>query len=90
VLFGVLFGFFGGFNNFGYSSAFAMVSSQVTANSLCSHCQQVVIHFMLKTIGKFEDLFIVNIHLFIDALLNDFKSHVRVHCFERCNNAYRM
>ncbi len=33
---------------------------------------------MLKTIGKFEDLFRVKFNLFIIALLNDFKSHVNL------------
>ncbi len=33
---------------------------------------------MLKTIGKFEDLFILNFNLFVVALLNDFKSHVNL------------
>jgi hypothetical protein len=29
---------------------------------------------MLKIIGKFKDLFIINLNLFIIALLNDFES----------------
>jgi len=33
---------------------------------------------MLKTISKFEDLFIVNLNLFVIALLKDFKSHVNM------------
>jgi len=33
---------------------------------------------MLETIGKFEDPFIVNLNLFIIALLNDSKSHVNL------------
>jgi hypothetical protein len=33
---------------------------------------------MLKTVGKFEDPFIVNLNLSIVALLNDFKSHVNM------------
>jgi hypothetical protein len=40
---------------------------------------------MLKTIGKFEDPFIVNFNLFVVALLNDFKSHVNL--FIVLNNA---
>jgi hypothetical protein len=33
---------------------------------------------MLKAIGKFEDSFIVNLNIFIAALLNDSKSHVNL------------
>jgi hypothetical protein len=31
---------------------------------------------MLKTVGKFEVLFIVKLNLFVVALFNDFKSYV--------------
>jgi hypothetical protein len=33
---------------------------------------------MLKTIGKFEVLFIVNLNLFVVVLLNDFKIYVNM------------
>jgi hypothetical protein len=33
---------------------------------------------MLKIVGKFEDSFIVNLNLFIVALLNDSKIHVNM------------
>jgi hypothetical protein len=33
---------------------------------------------MLKTIGKFENLFIVNFNIFIVAMFSDFKSHVNM------------
>jgi hypothetical protein len=46
---------------------------------------------MLKIVGKFEDLFIVNFNLFIIAMLNDYKSHANLFViFELCNNPYRM
>ncbi len=38
-------------------------------------CQQVVVYIMLKTIGKFEDPFIVNLNLFITIMFNDSKRH---------------
>ncbi len=31
---------------------------------------------MLKVVGKFEDSFIINLNIFVVALLNDSKSHV--------------
>jgi hypothetical protein len=40
---------------------------------------------MWKIVNKFEYLFIVNLNLFVIALLNDFKSHVNV--FIILNNA---
>jgi hypothetical protein len=41
--------------------------------------------FMLKKINKFEDLFILNLNLFVVALFNDSKSHVNL--FIVLNNA---
>jgi hypothetical protein len=33
---------------------------------------------MLKIVSKFEDSFIINLNLFVVALLNDSKSHVNM------------
>jgi alpha-acetolactate decarboxylase len=33
---------------------------------------------MLKAVDKFEDLFILNLNLFIATLLDDFKGHVNM------------
>jgi hypothetical protein len=33
---------------------------------------------MLKVVGKFEDLIIVNLNLFVTTMFNDFKSHVKL------------
>jgi hypothetical protein len=36
---------------------------------------------MLKIVNNFEDLFIVNLNLFVIALLNDSKNHVNLFIF---------